>query len=80
MKLTRQDFKIGAIDRMAVRRGLTETEVASLLARRAGLLDKQAAVLARHWFDQQYRHGGIAFRRAEYQQHIRAASRKQEAA
>ena len=72
MKLSRADFVIGAIDRMAVRRGIDASTVRELLVTRAGLSGKAAVHLAAHWFSEQFRHGGIEFRRAEYLQRRKA--------
>lgn len=64
--LSKLDFTLGAIDRMAVRKGISRSQVETLLNTRVGLSAKEAAALAGHWFDAQYRHGGIAVRRADY--------------
>jgi hypothetical protein len=66
MALTREDFTIGAIERLAVRRGIGRAAVEELLNSRAGLSRMRARQLAGHWFDTQYRHGGIAFWRQKY--------------
>jgi hypothetical protein len=68
MKLDKQDFVIGAIDRIAVRRGLSPEVVENLLVDRAGLTPRAASCLSAHWFSTQFKHGGIEFRRAEYLQ------------
>lgn len=62
----KQTWVTGAIDRMAVRQGIGRSAVESLLVQRAGLSEGRAKQLAGHWFDLQYRHGGIEFRRQEY--------------
>jgi hypothetical protein len=66
VKLSRQDFTIGAIDRMAVRRGIDRATVERLLHTRARLTERSARFLAGQWFNTEYHHGGIAFRRQEY--------------
>jgi hypothetical protein len=66
MKLSRQDFIIGAIDRMAVRRGIDQSTVECLLHSRARLTERSAKYLAGQWFSKEYRHGGIEYRRQEY--------------
>lgn len=66
MGLTKSDFTIGAIDRVAVRRGVTQGATEHLLIERAGLSRKEARNLAAHWFSRQFRDGGIEVRRAEY--------------
>lgn len=66
MSYDKQTWIIGAIERMAVRQGIERSTVESLLVQRAGLSERTAKQLAGHWFDEQYRHGGIKFRRQEY--------------
>ena len=51
---------------MSVRQGIGRDAVEILLAQRVGLSERKAKQLAGHWFDRQYRHGGIEFRRQEY--------------
>lgn len=70
--LSRQDFIIGAIDRIAVRKGIGRDAVRELMVSRAGLTRNAADNLSAHWFSEQYRHGGIEFRRAEYLQRRKA--------
>lgn len=62
----KETWVMGAIDHMAVRQGIGRSAVESLLVRCAKLSKLEAKQLAGHWFDRQYRHGGIEFRRQEY--------------
>lgn len=62
----KQTWVMGAIYRMSVRQGIERDAVENHLVRRASLSRLEAKQLAGHWFDRQYRHGGIEFRRQEY--------------
>jgi hypothetical protein len=66
VKLSRQYFILGAINRMAVRRGIDQSTVECLLRSRARLTERSAKYLAGHWFSKEYRHGGIEYRRQQY--------------
>lgn len=50
MRLSVEDFKIGAIYRVASKRLLPQAEAAALLARRTNLSEAKSAQLAAHWF------------------------------
>ena len=62
----KQTWVMGAIYRIAVRKGIGRSAVEILLAQRVGLSEREAKQLAGCWFDTQYRHGGIDFFRQEY--------------
>lgn len=62
----KKTWVMGAIYRIAVRKGIGRSAVESLLVRCAKLSKLEAKQLAGCWFDRQYRHGGIEFSRQEY--------------
>lgn len=55
--LTKADWVLGAIYRLAIRRCLPQEVVERLMHSKASLSENAARRLAGHWFSQQYRHG-----------------------